>query len=56
MPIKPPHPCNHVGCPELTTERFCKNHECLGFRSKSQYYDAQRGSAAKRGYDSRHRK
>lgn len=52
MPFKPPHPCNRHGCPELTHSRFCKNCEVEASRA----YDAERGSAAKRGYDSRHRK
>ena len=56
MPLKPPHPCNHRGCPELTHSSFCKNHEYEGYRSQSHYYDAMRGSSAQRGYGARHRK
>lgn len=29
MPPKPKRPCHKSGCPELTTERFCKAHACL---------------------------
>lgn len=45
MPTRPKHPCNHPGCPALTTERFCEKHK--------QSQDNQRPSARKRGYDTR---
>lgn len=46
MPRKPLRPCKHPGCPELTDNRFCKNHSNLH----------ERKSASKRGYDSRWKK
>ncbi|MDO9529271.1 MAG: HNH endonuclease signature motif containing protein [Syntrophales bacterium] len=27
MPRKPKSPCRHPGCPELTEDRFCKQHQ-----------------------------
>lgn len=55
MPIKPKHPCNFVGCPNLTNKRFCKEHEKL----EIQKYEQSRLSSTQRGYDktwSRYRK
>lgn len=26
MPTKPKRPCNHPGCPNLTTGKYCKDH------------------------------
>jgi len=48
MPTKPPHPCNHPGCREVTYERFCARHagEPTDFRA----------SAAKRGYGRHHQR
>lgn len=48
MPVRPRRPCNHPGCRELTTERFCDNHK----REKRKQYDEQRGDFRKRGYSS----
>lgn len=48
MPTRPPHPCNRPGCPELTSERFCKAHA----QAEQRRYDAERGSSAQRGYGS----
>jgi 5-methylcytosine-specific restriction protein A len=50
MKIK--RPCNQIGCPELTLERYCAEHKKL----KQQKYEQERGSAAQRGYGSRWRK
>lgn len=52
MPWKPKHPCGVRGCPALTDERFCPQHE----RQQQQRYDQARGSAAARGYDYRWRR
>ena len=48
MPNKIAHPCNHPGCPALTTERFCPAHA----KQVQQRYDKERGTATERGYDS----
>lgn len=45
MPRKPPKPCKHPGCPELTDNNFCDKHKNLHARR----------SAKERGYDSRWR-
>lgn len=29
MPYKPAHPCAYPGCPKLTRERYCEEHERL---------------------------
>lgn len=52
MPTRPPHPCNHVGCPRLTVDRYCEMHR----REVRQVSDAQRESSADRGYDRAWRK
>ncbi|QGT99520.1 Phage holin [Candidatus Syntrophocurvum alkaliphilum] len=44
MPYKPKTPCRYPGCPELTTNTYCK------------FHTNDRPSAASRGYDSRWRK
>ena len=49
MPRKPKHPCNYPGCPELTTEWYCKEHK----RRVSKNYEVGRETAVKRGYDTR---
>ena len=71
MPRKAPRPCQHPGCPGLSTARFpyCPKHlpayekkriEALRKRKKRRQhdrkYDKSRPSAAKRGYDRRWRK
>lgn len=48
MPFKPKHPCNHIGCKEITPTRFCQEHESL----MEKKYEKGRGSASERGYDS----
>lgn len=45
MPMKPKKPCSYPGCPNLTHNQFCSEHEKNG--------RDQRPSAAKRGYDRR---
>ncbi|UCG81462.1 MAG: HNH endonuclease [Desulfobacterales bacterium] len=52
MPLKPKHPCNHPGCPELTSERFCPTHK----RKAARKYDNTRGNSAQRGYGIRWQK
>lgn len=51
MPSKPLRPCNKVGCPNLTRERYCANHKKL-----NNQYDNHRGTAAHRGYGAKWRK
>jgi 5-methylcytosine-specific restriction enzyme A len=51
MPSKPLRPCNKVGCPSLTRERYCESHKQL-----TTNYDQHRESAAKRGYGAKWRK
>lgn len=48
MPRKPKKPCGHPGCPALTENRYCDEHD--------KFYLNERGCAAARGYDSRWRK
>lgn len=52
MAMKPKHPCNKVGCRNLTTERYCEEHKVETHKA----YDRYRGSAAERGYNSRWRR
>jgi len=50
-----PHPCSQQGCPCLVNAgegRYCPEHA----RIHQQRYDAQRGTAARRGYGARWRK
>lgn len=51
MPSKPMKPCNKIGCPNLTTERYCEQH-----KQEERRYDRGRGSASQRGYDAKWRK
>lgn len=48
MPRKPPRPCKHPRCPNLTTNksRFCDEHDALRASMK----DRGRPSPSKRGY------
>jgi 5-methylcytosine-specific restriction protein A len=48
MPFKAKHPCNKIGCRELTDGRFCATHH------KQREYG--RGTAHQRGYNTRWRK
>ncbi|WP_079908259.1 HNH endonuclease signature motif containing protein [Paenibacillus sp. 32352] len=52
MPNKPLKPCNRPRCPNLTTERFCLQHKSQAYRVDN----ANRGTAAQRGYDAQWRK
>ena len=47
VPDRLSHPCSRPGCPNLTTGRFCPEHET----EERRRYDQERGSAAARGYD-----
>ena len=46
MPRKPPRPCRHPGCPNLSHEVYCPEHRALYARE----------NAAERGYDGKWRK
>ena len=46
MPRRPPTPCRFPGCPRLSHERFCEEHE----RQVQAEYDAARGTTTARGY------
>ena len=50
-PFRPPRPCAHPGCPELTKHRsgYCDQH----LRVTRQQYDHDRGTAKQRGYSAR---
>ncbi len=54
MPFKAPRPCSAQQCPNLAEPggRYCAEHR----RERVAEYNAQRGSAASRGYDARWRK
>ena len=42
MPVKPKKPCAKPGCPNLTTGRFCKEHQTEEKKQKAEtnrYYD-----------------
>lgn len=51
MPQRAPTPCRHPGCPNLVPSgagrAYCEQHQ----RERQRRYDAERGSAAQRGYD-----
>jgi 5-methylcytosine-specific restriction protein A len=51
MPSKPLKPCNKLGCPNLTRDKYCEIHKQL-----TTNYDNHRGTAAQRGYGSKWRK
>lgn len=38
MPSKPKKPCAQFGCPNLTTERYCENHQDK-VQQERRYYD-----------------
>lgn len=50
MPRKPAHPCNYPGCPKLTHERYCPDHQRQANQNYEKYH---RNREAKRKYDSR---
>lgn len=56
MPSKPPKPCRHPGCPEITTDPsgYCHRHREYEKAVRNDY-EKRRGSAASRGYDRRWR-
>jgi 5-methylcytosine-specific restriction protein A len=51
MPSKPLKPCNKLGCPNLTRDKYCDNHKQLDTN-----YDIHRGTAAQRGYGAKWRR
>ncbi len=51
MPIKIKHPCNKLGCIEVTNNRFCPHHEQEYNRELNTICDANRPNAYRRGYD-----
>lgn len=53
MPFKPPHPCNHPGCPALVRDgAYCDDHK----KERGRTTDERRGSREQRGYTWRWRK
>jgi 5-methylcytosine-specific restriction protein A len=54
VPLKPPTPCRHRGCPKLTHEPggFCDLH----LSEARRVYDRARGNSTQRGYGAGHRK
>ena len=52
MPWAAPRPCRQPGCAALTGDGWCDEHR----KARAKRYDAERGSAAKRGYGARWRK
>lgn len=50
MPRKPAHPCNYPGCPKLTTERFCPEHQQEYAKNYEKYH---RNREAKSKYDNK---
>ena len=50
MPYKPPHRCNHPGCPERITEgAYCLKHK----RTRLKVLDQNRPNSYRRGYTKR---
>lgn len=55
MANKTPRFCNHPGCSELTTQRYCPKHEAehkTESKKKEAAYDRTRLTSRQRGYDS----
>lgn len=52
VPSKPMRPCSYPGCRTLTRERHCDKHK----KQEQKRVDQQRGTAVKRGYNSRWQK
>ncbi len=46
MPMQPPKPCRHPGCPNLTHEMYCEIHS----------HEYKRATAHERGYTSKWRR
>ena len=53
MPTRPPTPCSHPGCPELSTSRYCPAH---AKEHDQQYRRYQRDPKINRRYDHKWRK
>lgn len=51
MSSKIKHTCNRIGCPNLTTEKYCPGCEDIYGRQEKRELDHQRGNAHQRGYD-----
>lgn len=45
--------CNHPGCNQITSGRYCAEHTPQAYTEQAKAYDRRRGSAAARGYDGR---
>ena len=64
MPKKPKHPCAMVGCPELTSEKYCAKHQAeyekiKASQPKKKYErkpDKDRPNSSQRGYGARWQK
>lgn len=59
MPWAPPKPCAWAGCGKLTKGRYCDTHQVAADerdRERRAKLDAERGSAARRGYDAEWRR
>jgi 5-methylcytosine-specific restriction protein A len=54
MPFAPATPCKHIGCPQLTHDRYCADHAPLHPRYVRP--EDSRPSPHKRGYDAEWRK
>lgn len=52
MPIRPPRPCNHSGCPEVGNTAYCPKHT----KERQKEVNTSRGSASSRGYNYRWQK
>lgn len=50
MPDKIKHPCNKMGCIELTNNRFCVHHEAEYKKELNKQCDSNRPNAYRRGY------
>lgn len=37
MPSKPKRPCSYPGCPNLTNEQYCSEHEAVARRNYNKY-------------------
>lgn len=61
MPRKAKRPCSHRGCPALVdtgagSRGYCPTHAAQHQQQRNQRIDANRGTAAQRGYDARWRR
>jgi 5-methylcytosine-specific restriction protein A len=61
MPTRAKRTCLKPGCPNLTDNKYCEEHQALNKqprvidKDKQRAADKQRGTAAQRGYDSKWR-